>query len=50
MNHKEHYTENYFEWQGTIGEFGGWANLDKFKDFIKQDFTVVDFGSGGGTY
>ncbi len=48
MNHKEHYTENYFEWQGTIGEFGGWANLDKFKDFIKQDFTVVDFGSGGG--
>lgn len=48
MKHKEHYNENFFKWQGTIGEFGGWANLGKFEDFIKEDYIVVDFGSGGG--
>lgn len=48
MKHQEHYTENYFKWQRTIGEFGGWANLDKFKKYIKEEQTIVDFGSGGG--
>jgi SAM-dependent methyltransferase len=48
MQHKEHYKENYFEWQGSIGEFGGWANLDKFKSYINKDSIVVDYGSGGG--
>ncbi|WP_273566224.1 hypothetical protein [Maribacter halichondriae] len=48
MNHKEHYTERYFKYQGTIGEFGGWANLDKFLKYIDENQTIVDFGSGGG--
>lgn len=48
MSHKEHYSEKYFKWQGEIGEFGGWANLDKFLEYISEDQTIVDFGSGGG--
>jgi len=49
MNKKEsHYDEKYFEWQSTIGEFGGWANLDKFSNYINQEDVVLDFGCGGG--
>ncbi|MEM6630823.1 MAG: class I SAM-dependent methyltransferase [Bacteroidota bacterium] len=48
MKHRNHYKESYFKWQGKIGEFGGWANLDKFIDYIEEDFSIVDFGSGGG--
>jgi len=48
MGHKEHYSEDYFKWQGEIGMFGGWANLDKFTNYIHSDFNILDFGSGGG--
>lgn len=48
MKHNEHYSNNYFKWQGSIGEFGGWANLDKFAKFVDDNQTIVDFGSGGG--
>ncbi len=48
MSQKEHYKEKYFKWQGAIGEFGGWANIDKFRDYISADLTIVDFGCGGG--
>jgi SAM-dependent methyltransferase len=48
MKHKEHYDEQYYKWQGTVGEFGGWANLDKFKKYIDESQIIVDFGSGGG--
>jgi SAM-dependent methyltransferase len=38
----------YFRWQSSIGEFGGWANLTKFTDYITPDSRVLDFGCGGG--
>jgi len=43
-----HYNEKYFEWQKVIGEFGGWANLSKYKSYISKNDTVIDFGCGGG--
>ena len=43
-----HYNENYFKWQGTIGAFGGWANLHKFTSYIKPEYNIIDFGCGGG--
>ena len=43
-----HYDDNYFAWQGPIGEFGGWADLAKFKGYISEKDDVLDFGCGGG--
>ncbi|MCD4671763.1 MAG: class I SAM-dependent methyltransferase [Anaerolineaceae bacterium] len=43
-----HYNQEYFDWQTSIGQFGGWANLPKFIQFIKPEDTVLDFGCGGG--
>ncbi len=43
-----HYNKDYFDWQKPIGEFGGWANLTKFDQYIEEDDTVLDFGCGGG--
>jgi FkbM family methyltransferase len=43
-----HYNQQYFEWQKSIGQFGGIANLFKFRDYIEPDDTVLDFGCGGG--
>lgn len=43
-----HYDEEYFNWQASIGEFGGWANLTKFSNYISKDDEVLDFGCGGG--
>ena len=48
QTHSKHYDEGYFEWQRTIGEFGGKANLFKFQDTIRSSDTVLDFGCGGG--
>ena len=48
MKYNKHYDISYFEWQSSIGEFGGWANIDKFKHFIKEKYNIIDFGSGGG--
>ena len=45
---KNYYDEEYFKWQSEIGEFGGWANLNKFDKYINQDDIVLDFGCGGG--
>lgn len=45
---ENHYDKEYFEWQRTVGEFGGKANLFKFSSFIKNTDTVLDFGCGGG--
>lgn len=44
----DYYDANYFDWQKTIGAFGGWANSYKFKNSISKGDTVVDFGCGGG--
>lgn len=43
-----YYDAKYFEWQKTVGEFGGWANSHKFANSILPTDTVVDFGCGGG--
>jgi SAM-dependent methyltransferase len=44
----KHYDDEYFAWQSSIGQFGGWANATKFLPFIKADSDVLDFGCGGG--
>ena len=41
------YDKTYFKWQSSLGEFGGWANITKFIDYIEKDSTVLDFGCGG---
>lgn len=43
-----HYDSNYFAWQRTVGEFGGWANAPRFAQHISPTDTVLDFGCGGG--
>ena len=45
---QKHYNKEYFSWQSSIGEFGGWANLTKFNNYIKPNDSVLDFGCGGG--
>jgi SAM-dependent methyltransferase len=42
------YGKYYFNWQKSVGEFGGLANKFKFEEYIKKDDVVLDFGSGGG--
>jgi len=44
----KHYDEEYFNWQSSIGEFGGWANQTKFFGYIESNSDVLDFGCGGG--
>jgi SAM-dependent methyltransferase len=49
LSASEHYNSYYFNnYQASIGEFGGWANLTKFTPFLKDYFSVLDFGCGGG--
>ena len=49
MKTENYYNENYFnDYQKKIGQFGGKANLFKFKDEIKKTDYVLDFGCGGG--
>jgi SAM-dependent methyltransferase len=43
-----HYDAKYFQWQSSIGEFGGWANRTKFIEFITPTTDALDFGCGGG--
>ncbi len=45
---KTYYSEKYFEWQKKIGEFGGKVALFKFEPYVKENYTVLDFGCGGG--
>lgn len=42
-----HYDSSYFEWQKSCGDFGGWANLIKFQDYIDSSNNIVDYGCGG---
>ena len=44
----EYYDKNYFNWQSSLGSFGGWANKSKFANYIKREDVVLDFGCGGG--
>lgn len=50
MNKTEnYYNKEYFSlYQKKIGEFGGKANLFKFKKEINKTDAVLDFGCGGG--
>lgn len=43
-----HYDARYFDWQSSIGAFGGIANLPKFEDYVQPTDRVIDFGCGGG--
>ena len=43
-----YYDATYFDWQKTVGSFGGWANAHKFSKTVKPSDTVIDFGCGGG--
>lgn len=43
-----HYGREYFDWQSSVGEFGGWANQSKFSNYILKNDDVLDFGCGGG--
>lgn len=43
-----HYDSRYFEWQRPIGEFGGRANLFKFRAHVRPTDNVLEFGCGGG--
>ena len=44
----KHYDDKYYDWQSSIGEFGGWANRTKFAEYISSNSDVLDFGCGGG--
>lgn len=48
MGKSGYYDYKYFEWQKTIGDFGGWALSYIFKDYIKKNHKVIDYGCGGG--
>jgi SAM-dependent methyltransferase len=42
------YDDDYFRWQKELGDFGGWADLSKFEQYVSPSFNVIDFGCGGG--
>lgn len=44
----KYYDADYFNWQKSLGEFGGWANQTKFLEYLNEDDIVLDFGCGGG--
>lgn len=48
MTSVKHYNKFYFDWQSEVGLFGAMANQIKFKDCIKNNQKVLDFGCGGG--
>jgi len=45
---EDYYNRDYFLWQKEVGEFGGSANLFKFREHILPHHHVLDFGCGGG--
>jgi SAM-dependent methyltransferase len=44
----QHYGIAYFDWQRSIGAFGGKANRFRYQPYIRPNDRVVDFGCGGG--
>lgn len=45
---ENYYNEQYFEYQKYMGEFGGKLSCKFFQPYIRENMTVVEFGSGGG--
>lgn len=45
---EEYYDSQYFEWQQSMGAFGGKISAHMFQPYIKEDAIVIEFGSGGG--
>ena len=45
---ESYYNSQYFEYQQSRGEFGGFVNQMIFKDHIGNDDILLDFGCGGG--
>lgn len=45
---EEYYDEQYFAYQKEMGKFGGKVKAAIFHPYIKEEMTVVEFGSGGG--
>jgi SAM-dependent methyltransferase len=45
-----YYNSSYFDWQKTVGQFGGIANKNKFSRLTSHSDVarVLDFGCGGG--
>ena len=43
-----YYDDKYFDWQASMGEFGGWVNQSKFAEYITNESRALDFGCGGG--
>lgn len=48
MESVSHYDKAYFDWQRSIGEFGGWAKVPQYRGLVCETDTVLDFGCGGG--
>lgn len=48
MKSSSFYDHSYFKWQSKIGQFGAHANAFKFKNVCDPNFTILDFGCGGG--
>jgi hypothetical protein len=40
--------EEYFRWQGGGGQFAARIKLHNYAHLIRPEFTVIDFGCGGG--
>ena len=47
-NINKYYDDRYFEWQHSGAEFGAQANLWMFRDYVRSNDDVIDFGCGAG--
>jgi SAM-dependent methyltransferase len=43
-----HYDQDYLEWQSKFGRLSGRGNLFLYRDHIRPQDNVIDFGCGGG--
>ena len=43
-----HYDAQYFDWQRSIGAFGGKVGRSVYQAYVRPTDRVVDFGCGGG--
>ena len=44
----KHYKSAYFSWQKKAGEYGASQDLWMYEPFVKKNYSVLDFGCGGG--